>query len=117
MRILLLLLLFISYLFSCSGDCLSCHPKLAKNILMDERHKPMLTCIACHKNEESGISECGKDCFACHDVKKIDNSVEEHQVIEGCRNCHMNLPDTLDSAPESSTDTTVQEMLFQGMKF
>lgn len=90
--------------WSCSGDCLSCHPALAKTILSDTRHKPMLTCKACHMNEEAGMSECGKDCFSCHPIEKIDQSVIEHQVIEKCRNCHMKMPASLDLAPKSSSD-------------
>ncbi len=110
--IVLLLVLYINWAFGCSGDCLSCHPALQKNIMSDERHKPMLTCIACHKNEEGGISECGKDCFACHQVEKIDKSVKEHRVIDSCRNCHMNVPKTLESLPKSSSDTTMHDLLF-----
>jgi uncharacterized membrane protein len=90
--------------WACSGDCLSCHPTLAKNILSDERHKPMLTCKKCHMNEEAGMSECGKDCFACHAIEKIDKSVTEHQVIEKCRNCHMKMPATLEVTPKTSNE-------------
>ena len=98
-------------MLACSGDCLSCHPTLSKNILSDSRHKPMLTCIACHKNEESGISECGKDCFACHDVNKIDKSVKEHDVIKDCRNCHLKMPVSLELKEESSSDSSMYKLL------
>ena len=98
--------------WACSGDCLSCHPGLAANILSDERHKPMLTCKACHMNEEAGMSECGKDCFACHPIEKIDKSVAQHLVIEKCRNCHMKMPATLEIAPKTSSDTgTMYDLL------
>jgi len=90
--------------WACSGDCLSCHPALAKNILSDERHKPMLGCKKCHLKEEGGLSECGKDCFSCHPIEKIDKSVKEHEVIESCRSCHMKMPATLEVTPKSSSD-------------
>lgn len=113
MRIVIFFGLMIGSMFACSGDCMSCHPALKKNILTDERHKPMLTCIACHENEEAGISECGKDCFSCHDVDKIDmETIVEHKVITQCRNCHMNIPKTLGSQiQDSSKDTTIEELL------
>lgn len=110
---LFLLLFTASSADACSGDCLSCHPSLAENILSDERHKPMLTCKACHLNEEAGMSECGKDCFECHKIDKIDKSVKEHSVIESCRNCHMKMPVDLQMMPKSSQskDTMVDFLL------
>lgn len=105
-RVIIILSLAIQWMWACSGDCLSCHPALAENILTDERHKPMLTCKKCHANEEAGISECGKDCFACHDIKKIDKTIREHDVIESCRNCHMNMPVSLDGQPKTSSDSS-----------
>ena len=103
--------------WACSGDCLSCHPALKATILTDMRHKPMLTCIACHKEEQGGISECGKDCFACHDVAKIDmKTIIEHQVINECRACHMNVPQNLSHVPsQTSQDTTILELLQGGI--
>lgn len=95
---------FLQWSWACSGDCLSCHPSLAETILTDARHKPMLTCKRCHAEEEGGMSECGKDCFSCHDIEKIDKSVREHDVIESCRNCHMNMPVKLQSQQNSSSD-------------
>lgn len=100
----ILINLLIAIAWSCSGDCLSCHPALAKNILSDPRHKPMLTCKKCHMNEEAGMSACGKDCFECHAIEKIDKSVVEHEVIESCRSCHMKMPAKLDIVPETSSD-------------
>jgi hypothetical protein len=103
---LLTFFLITSFSYACSGDCLSCHPALAKNILSDERHSPMLTCKACHMNEEAGMSECGKDCFECHDIAKIDKTVKEHDVIESCRECHMKMPIDLQMVPQSSQNST-----------
>ena len=99
------ILVLAQWAWACSGDCLSCHPSLAENILTDERHKPMLTCKTCHENEEAGMSECGKDCFACHDIAKIDKTVREHDVIESCRNCHMNMPVKLEAKQNSSSES------------
>lgn len=112
MRLIFVLLFSMSLGFSCSGDCLSCHPKLKATILTDKRHEPMLSCIGCHKEESGGQSACGNDCFACHPIEKIDPSVKEHQVIETCRNCHMNMPKQLNPTPQSSSDTTLQDLLF-----
>ncbi len=111
-RIFLFLYLLTTWAWSCSGDCLSCHPALAKNILSDERHKPMLTCKACHMNEEAGMSACGKDCFECHAIEKIDKSVVEHDVIQKCRACHMQMPKKLNIVPETSSDAgTMYDLL------
>ena len=90
--VLLLLSGLFSGLIACTGDCLTCHPKLVPTIEQDARHKPMLTCINCHGADPNAMAECGSDCFACHPVEKIEKAgVKEHEVIRGCRDCHMKL--------------------------
>lgn len=92
MKIFIALLLFVSALFACTGDCLTCHPKLVPTINEDLRHKPMLLCINCHGADPNSMAECGSDCFGCHPVEKIDKAgVREHDVIRGCRDCHMEM--------------------------
>jgi len=99
------------YLYACSGDCLSCHPKLKDNILQDTRHKPMLGCISCHK-DNSRMSECGEDCFSCHDIKKIVSSgVSEHNVIRECRDCHMKVDEVIILPPQQSSVPTLIDLL------
>jgi hypothetical protein len=39
--------------------------------------------------DSGGASQCGADCFECHKSETISNDVEEHKVIDGCRDCHM----------------------------
>jgi hypothetical protein len=96
MKYLFAFIFFSVLLFACTGDCLSCHPKLAKNIDTDQRHKPMLTCIECHKPDAQKMADCGADCFACHSMRKIYAAkVKEHDVIQSCRECHMNAADKL----------------------
>lgn len=108
-------LFLVGMAYSCSGDCLSCHPKLQDTIMSDERHKPMLNCIGCHKEESTGTDECGKDCFACHRVDSIDNSIKEHEVITTCRDCHTSLEtDSIlqeSVAPAQSSD--LKSLIFQ----
>lgn len=82
-------------LFACTGDCLTCHPALEKNIQSDLRHKPMLTCINCHSADPNAMADCGSDCFACHPMSKINNGVKEHRVIQGCKDCHMKMKQEL----------------------
>jgi len=83
---------FFSVLNACTGDCLTCHPKLIPTIETDLRHKPMLTCIKCHSADPNAMAECGSECFACHPVDKIEKvDVAEHRVIRDCRDCHMKL--------------------------
>lgn len=110
----LILLSFLSYqLFGCTGDCLTCHPILVPTIEQDERHKPMLTCINCHSVDPNSMAECGSDCFGCHSMKKINAAgVREHDVIQGCRDCHVGANEKLfdlsksfdQSSPESLKD-------------
>jgi len=73
-------------LFSCTGDCFSCHPQLLENI--DANHKPMLLCKKCHQ-KSTGVSQCGADCFECHSEESISRDIVEHKVIDNCRNCHL----------------------------
>lgn len=101
-----------AYLYACSGDCLSCHPILKKDILQDLRHKPMLGCISCHK-DNTRMSECGEDCFSCHEIKKIESSgVIEHKVIRECRDCHIKVDEVMIlPLPEQSSVPTLMDLL------
>jgi len=113
MKIFLIFIIFstFTYIYACSGDCLSCHPKLKENILQDIRHKPMLGCISCHK-DNSSMSECGEDCFSCHEIKKIESSgVVEHKVIRECRDCHMKVNDVIILPPHQSLEPTLIDLL------
>ncbi len=90
MKYLFALVLLSISLLACTGDCLTCHPKLVPTINEDTRHKPMLTCIRCHAPDPSKMADCGAECFACHSMKKINSAnVREHDVIQGCRDCHV----------------------------
>jgi hypothetical protein len=83
---------FFYTLLACTGDCMTCHPKLLPTINEDPRHKPMLTCIKCHSAKPNAMAECGSECFSCHSVDKIEKvNVPEHKVIRGCRDCHVKL--------------------------
>ena len=92
------LIMFVSVkLFSCSGDCVACHPKLIENGDFDNNHMILDTCKKCHtdgtkiiviennnSNEVSftikkldenetkeSHSACGQDCWKCHDIKNV----------------------------------------------
>ena len=110
MKYLTLIALFCISIFACTGDCLTCHPKLIPTINEDLRHKPMLTCINCHSAEASKMAECGSDCFACHPMSKINKAnVKEHDVIQACRDCHVGADekmfDTLNPFDQSTKET------------
>lgn len=90
MKIITLLYLLVTLGFGCTGDCLTCHPKLVPTIHEDKRHSPMLTCINCHSADPNSMAECGSDCFSCHPMSKIyATKVAEHDVIQACRDCHV----------------------------
>lgn len=106
MKTILLLFIFLLPLWGCTGDCMTCHPALLKNIDADKRHKPMQTCIKCHSADPAKMADCGSDCFACHPIAKIEGSrVAEHAVIRECRDCHMKLKVNLDlgNAPKGQS--------------
>lgn len=105
-------LFLVGNLLACSGDCLSCHPKLEATILSDKRHSPMLTCVQCHKNESAGMSACGKDCFSCHPIEKIAPDVPEHDVIQQCANCHKKIPVIQEVVPSDGSQTMMKSLLF-----
>lgn len=96
MKYILVLTVFTISLFACTGDCMTCHPKLVETINEDLRHKPMLTCIKCHSADPNKMADCGADCFACHPMSKINNpNVKEHDVIQKCRDCHVGAKEKL----------------------
>ena len=111
MKYLLLITLFFLSLLACTGDCLTCHPKLIPTINEDLRHKPMLTCIKCHSPEVNKMAECGSDCFACHPMSKINKAnVKEHSVIQACRDCHVGADEKI-LDPLNPFDQSIKENL------
>ena len=86
--------LCINIVFACTGDCKACHANLDyKN---DIRHAPMLVCKSCHteaKMAQIDMGSCGEDCFACHDMRKIQTPIlaKEHIVLNSCIQCHTKL--------------------------
>lgn len=111
MKYLILIVIFASYVFACTGDCLTCHPKLLPTIDKDLRHKPMLICINCHSAEPNSMAECGSDCFSCHPMSKINKAnVREHDVIQECRDCHVGAKEKLFD-PNSKFDRSSRETL------
>lgn len=114
-KLTILCLFLLAPLFGCTGDCMTCHPTLLKNIESDKRHKPMTTCIQCHSANPAKMAECGSDCFACHPVAKIEGiNVKEHAVIRGCRDCHIKMKTTLglDMLPKGqSSAPTLRDFL------
>jgi hypothetical protein len=48
----------------------------------------MLLCSKCHL-ETGSADQCGADCFECHVAESISTDVEEHRVIDECRECHL----------------------------
>lgn len=96
MKYILILTIFTISIFACTGDCMSCHPKLIPTIHEDLRHKPMLTCIECHSADPNKMADCGADCFACHPMSKINASnIGQHDVIQECRDCHLGMKEKL----------------------
>ena len=90
MKYLILIFIITFDILACTGDCLTCHPKLIPTINEDLRHKPMLTCIKCHTADPNSMAECGDDCFSCHPMSKINKpNIREHDVIQACRDCHV----------------------------
>lgn len=115
MKILILFVFSLLPLLGCTGDCMTCHPALLKNIDSDLRHKPMMTCIKCHTANPVKMAECGSDCFACHPIAKIEGArVREHVVIRECRDCHLKLKTQLniDTLPKGQSNmSTLREFL------
>jgi len=99
---------FFFSLFACTGDCLTCHPKLVPTIEQDPRHKPMLTCINCHGADPNAMAECGSECFECHPVDKIEKAgVKEHEVIRGCRDCHVKIKEMVSNIATPKDQSTL----------
>jgi len=95
-------------LLACTGDCMTCHPKLMPTIEQDNRHKPMLTCIKCHSAKPDAMAECGSECFACHPVEKVENvGIPEHKVIRGCRDCHVKLKEMVSDIARPKDQSTL----------
>ena len=113
MKLLIILFTLTLALLACTGDCLTCHPNLVPSINEDTRHKPMLTCIECHSANPNSMADCGSDCFACHPMSKINGlGIKEHDVIQGCRDCHVKMKEELFGIPTKG-QSTLKDTLFQ----
>lgn len=94
LKVLLIFTLTLQILFSCTGDCTSCHPKL--DVESDARHTILKNCINCHNQEtlkdvDMGPA-CGQDCWVCHDAKKVAQvDILEHKNLNACISCHSSL--------------------------
>lgn len=82
-KYIFVLTLFITSIFACSGDCMSCHPVLKESI-QKPHHMMLNSCIKCHTTLPEGMTSCGGDCFACHSQNKLINSntVPEHTKLK-----------------------------------
>lgn len=95
-KIFLLLFFIAITLLACEGDCLKCHPTLAKNGVIDANHQILTTCKNCHKStpkdfEKMGAA-CGQDCWECHSVQKVMAiKIKQHEVLNDCIACHKSL--------------------------
>ncbi|MCJ8325624.1 MAG: hypothetical protein MJK08_00860 [Campylobacterales bacterium] len=95
MKIICLLIFSFFYAYSCSGDCMACHPVLKKTI-NSKYHLVLKSCINCHKTTPDSMSSCGGDCFSCHSQNKlIKTKLKEHQDLASCKACHVNTEDIL----------------------
>lgn len=111
MKYIILILFFAVSIFACTGDCLSCHPKLVPTINEDLRHKPMLTCINCHSSNPNKMADCGADCFGCHPMSKIYKAkVKEHDIIGECRDCHVGAKEKLFDVATSFNQSQVESL-------
>lgn len=78
-------------LFACDANCVTCHPKLLKNGVMDDNHKILERCTKCHTEEKSSNDHgaCGQDCWSCHDITKVNKvDIPEHRILPTCIKCH-----------------------------
>ncbi len=111
MKYILIFIVFTLSIFACTGDCMSCHPKLVPTIHEDLRHKPMLTCIECHSADPNKMADCGADCFACHPMSKINAAnVGQHDVIQECRDCHIGMKEKLFDISSSFNQSNVETL-------
>lgn len=94
MKKVLLFLAALSIASACSGDCMSCHPALQKDIEQDAHHRIMLECARCHAENNNPDAPCGGNCFACHAPSSIPQNVVQHQGLGECRSCHTSVKDS-----------------------
>ena len=93
--VLFFLIVVSSFLYACTGDCISCHPVLKKSI-NEPHHQILKSCISCHKDNAGPVNECGGDCFQCHPREKLIKSDRfEHQEIAKCKECHVDVKELL----------------------
>ena len=109
MKAILILIVCSIYAFSCSGDCMACHPVLKESIKKPQ-HQILNTCIKCHTTVPVGMAECGGDCFSCHSQNKLIKSNRiEHQKLAGCKECHINKEDIF-NAPTLDNESNMIDL-------
>jgi len=124
-------------LFACSGDCIACHPTLEDaQGKMDADHQILQRCKTCHRDgskivlldsntskvhfkivkikklEENSHTECGNDCWQCHDINKVSRiNITEHKHLQKCITCHVQLDKNLLQLDATENDDTLQDFL------
>ncbi|UCN01301.1 hypothetical protein LCX93_05125 [Sulfurimonas sp. SWIR-19] len=124
-------------IFACSGDCIACHPTLVDvKGEMDNNHQILQRCKTCHRDgskivlldtnssnvhfkivkiktlKENSHTECGNDCWQCHDIKKVSQiNIPEHKNLQKCIECHVKLDKTLLEFDSPKDNATLQDVL------
>jgi hypothetical protein len=116
MKYIIFLITLAISLYASMGNCLECHPKLAKDIQNDKNHLPMKGCIKCHTPSKKKLPECGDRCFKCHSHEDMeDEDIPQHRVFENCRDCHAVDSEHIFNPADSfnqSRNSSLQEFLF-----
>ena len=81
---------------ACEGDCMVCHPGLEKMKGKEaSEHRVLRSCKNCHKKpmkESNATAECGRDCWECHDIRRVQSlGVKAHEGLGRCIECHVTL--------------------------
>lgn len=110
-KVLFFIFILVSFVYACTGDCISCHPVLKKSI-NKPHHIILKSCIECHTKNAGPVNECGGDCFECHPKSKLINSDRpEHQEIAKCKECHVDAKDLLEPKKKLNSNNELLNIL------
>jgi len=112
-RIFFLLILGLSLSFACSGDCITCHKALKKQINTPE-HEILKTCLKCHQKLGKQISSaCGGDCFSCHSKKALldKTNISAHSELVTCNKCHFDKEEIFNSPNSTGFNFNLKDFL------
>ncbi len=93
--------------------CKNCHRDGTKIKILDNNSStPHFKIVKIKDINDSTHTECGSDCWQCHDIKAVSRiNIAEHKVLKKCIDCHIVLDKNLLNDSSPSLKNTLEKLI------